>query len=593
MSSPILARVLSNIYLPPVEGFSMHHFGDYFPPEQVKPRWLAEMERRSLASILPLIPTSEFPDILVIASPEYLPIPVDVHTFPGLKILLITDWNVCLRFLPALCPLFDYCFTDWPGYRLLKRSGVANIHHQALFGYDPNVFKIQNINRNLDVSFCGNLNASLHGERNRLLARLAVWGKNTSRLIHLKQAFAEAYVEILNRSCIVFNYSIRSEANMRLFESMAMGAVALVEEDNQEVAILFQEGKHYFKYAPGRIEERLNALLASPEKLAEVSLAAKEAVKRHTKSIQLQTLLEMVCKNAPSILPSNIQKNLKTPTRAQGEKALIKLRILGAGFSTKESMEELEFHSRTHQGLEQETLVATLLTLLEKNQGESLPAVETLLEHFLNTPILPALLREFMSMKFAVLRSDWTKTLDFAEKCRAILATLNSESTELNPFYAYFYSPLDLGKGVNSDLNQIFRHHLTTGGHEAYLEWMKAHCDADMGKAYLSLGSPADALRHLVNIPLGKFSSLNLFDTLLSALLGIGDKENIRRIAKDYFSLQPLDTALWDKIFNAYTAIGEKPEKISFLNEISILAETFLTPEQAAYVNTLLAQELT
>ena len=97
------ARVLSNMRLPDVEGYAIRCFGDYLPPRPPgAPPWRAEMERRNLADILPLIPAAETPDILVCASPEYLPIPWDIHAFPGPKVLLITDWNVCLRFLPDL-----------------------------------------------------------------------------------------------------------------------------------------------------------------------------------------------------------------------------------------------------------------------------------------------------------------------------------------------------------------------------------------------------------------------------------------------------------------------------------------------------------
>src|SRR5690606_1591172 len=176
-------RVLSNLPLPSVEGYSIRTFGDYLPggPD---PAWRPQSERRDLADILPLIPLAEKPDILLFSTPEYLPIPLDLAAFPGIRILLITDWNVCLRFLPDLCPLFDFCFTDWPGYRLMRRGGVANVHHQPLFGHDPAVFGLRGKTaRDLDVSFCGSLNQGLHGERNRLLARLARWGRD--RRMHL------------------------------------------------------------------------------------------------------------------------------------------------------------------------------------------------------------------------------------------------------------------------------------------------------------------------------------------------------------------------------------------------------------------------
>ena len=58
-------------------------------------------------------------------------------------------------------------------------------------------------------------------------------------------------MEVLNRSRMVFNYAIRNEANMRLFETMACGAAPLVEEGNQEVSILLKEGVHYLGYPAG------------------------------------------------------------------------------------------------------------------------------------------------------------------------------------------------------------------------------------------------------------------------------------------------------------------------------------------------------
>ncbi|MEO7958256.1 MAG: glycosyltransferase, partial [Fibrobacteria bacterium] len=384
MSTP-KTRVLTNLYLPPAEGYVLRTFGDYLPGglEKSKPAWRAEKERRPLAEILPLIPAAERPDILILTSPEYLPIPVDVADFPGLKILLITDWNVCLRFLPDLCPLFDFCFTDWPGYRLLRKAGIANVHHQPLFGHDPAAFLDQGKPRNLDVSFCGNLNAGLHGERNRLLARLGAWGAaRPGRSIHLRQAFNQDYLDVLNRSRLVFNYSIRGEANMRLFEAMACGAVPLVEASNQETAILFQEGRHYFRYEPGTLEATIESLLADPARIASVADAARTAVARHTKGDQVRSLLDHAVREAGKggILQGNTGVTLAPPppgARAasipslESLKALIKLRVLGAAYTMPEALAELQSRGESLPGLAAETLPAALISLIENHPGES------------------------------------------------------------------------------------------------------------------------------------------------------------------------------------------------------------------------------
>jgi hypothetical protein len=415
------ARVLSNLHLPALPDFAVRTLGDYPSAASPAPReWRPENERRTLAEILPLIPAAEKPDILLCASPEYLPVPWDVHTFPGPKVLLITDWNVCLRFLPDLCKLFDFCFTDWPGYRILRRAGVANVFHQPLFGHDPAVFRVldQARPRDLDLSFCGNLNSGLHGERNRLLARTAFWAHRTGRPVHLRQAFGAAYVDVLNRSRLVFNYAIRGEANMRLFEAMACGAVPLVEDTNQETAILFQEGRHYFRYAPGRLEEKLDELLAEPGRIAAAAAEARREVGRHTKARQYQAALETVLREGAGRRTGG---GLQGPGAAPMEppmasrKALAKIRVLGMAYSAREAI--LEIQSRKEcPGLEVEALPGLLFAVMERDP----PAAESArraLGHLLSSPSLPVELRLFLRLQAARQAEDPDQAARLAREC--------------------------------------------------------------------------------------------------------------------------------------------------------------------------------
>ncbi len=608
--SELRARVLSNVHLPSVPGFSIQTFGNYLPaaasvetiasnPLQTStaPKWRAEMERRSLSDILPLIPQNEQPDILLISSPEYLPIPVDIADFKGVKILLITDWNVCLRFLPDLCPIFDFCFTDWPGYRLVKKSGVANIHHQPLFGHDPEHFRCQDLIRNLDVSFCGNLNSGLHGERNRLLARLAKWGASKAgRTVHLRQAFDSEYVEVLNRSKIVFNYSIRGEANMRLFESMATGAVALVEESNQEVGILFQENTHYFRYAPSGLEERLNSLLSDPDRLASVAAAARDAVRQHTKSRQIQNLLETACRQAPLKLQATTGPSPVALLLPKQQKALLKLRVLGAGYTLSEALEEIQMRSSECSGLARETLPAMLLSVLTPQSSDTLPTVERMLRHFLDDTEFPPTLRAFFTLKLAVLKENWTDVLNHAVRCMELLTvssqtSASQESESVWILYGHFYPPIGLGKGFNSDLNHAYQQDLATGKPQSYLDLLCAHCCVDLAKAYQSVGKHSDSVTELQRLPLSRFASLESHPALLSDLLQVGDREGALHTAKEWFALAPLDTGIWNSIYNAYARLGEKTTTIRFLEEIEILAEAFLNADQIAMIRDLLIKE--
>ena len=598
--SEVRARVISNIHIPPVEGFPIRTFGEYLPAVgadgKENPPWRPEMERRTLAQILPLIPKAEQPDILLISSPEYLPIPTDIASFSGLKILLITDWNLCLRFLPELCSLFDFCFTDWPGYRLLKHAGIPNIYFQPLFGHSPEHFRCLGKPRDLDLSFCGNLNAGLHGERNRLLVRVAKWAMDgpgrPRHAVHLRQAFNDAYVDVLNRSRLVFNYSIRGEANMRLYESMACGAVPLVEETNQEVSILFQEDKHYFRYRLGGLEERLDSLLADPEGLEKVSAAAREAVAGHTKSKQVQTLLESALRESPGRSIGDLRpSSLSHATLLSGRKALIKLRVLGAGYSLGEAISEIETLSVDCPGLILETLPAALLSLLATNVPGTAVSIENTVEQFIHRSGLPEVLGAFIGMKMAVWRGQWQVTIDEADRCARLLREFSSVPETLLPLYGYLHPPLDLGKGFTSDLNQAYREDLGKGRRQGYIELLQAHCASDKSHALLSLGKLEESLVELEGVPLARFASLEPFGALVMGMFRIGNKEAMRKLAELWFSYNPLDMGTWEKVFEAYSLLGVKSDIVAFIEEINLLAETFMEKEQAEVIKGMLERE--
>ena len=134
-------RILSNISLP-VSTCPLRTFTDYIPDLAFRLQFKSGQRYTSLEDVLSRIPESEYPDTLILSSPEYLPVPEDISRFQGLKILLITDWNVNTRFLLHICPQFDYCFTDIRGVDVLESWGLKNIFHQPLFGHNPSVYRL-------------------------------------------------------------------------------------------------------------------------------------------------------------------------------------------------------------------------------------------------------------------------------------------------------------------------------------------------------------------------------------------------------------------------------------------------------------------
>jgi hypothetical protein len=578
----VRARILGNLGLPEVEGFSIRHFGHYLAPGS--PPWRPEMERRNLSDILPLIPAAEKPDILVCGSPEYLPIPWDIHTFPGTKVLLITDWNVCLRFLPDICPLFDFCFVDWPGYRILRKAGLSNVHHQPLFGHDPRRFRFLDKPRDLEVSFCGNLNSGLHGERNRLLARIAWWADRTRRPVHLRQAFGDAYVDILNRSRLVFNYAIRGEANMRLFEAMACGAVPLVEDTNQEAAILFQEGRHYFRYAPGRLEEKLNELLARPERIAAVAEEARREVARHTKARQIENMLETVLRESPSrrVPP------METPPVAR-RKALAKMRILGMGYTAKEAIEEIQDRAKECPGLDVEALPGLLFALMEREAPTTAAAAGNALEHLLNRPELPDYLRIFLQMLAAMHGKDWSATASLSTRCLEALARQDGETFKTDgAFFRFLLPPLNLGKGMNADINQVFLAALHENRPEMARTFIECFCHYSYSSSTMQMGSIAATAKMSTGCGETPFNSIPRHQLHLEIASLSGSPESIKKACRDWFEESPLDSRAWERILGGLETAGSEKEKIGFLKEIHCLAVHFMDADQADRIKALL-----
>lgn len=587
------ARVLCNLRLPAVEGYSLRCFGDYLPAPvpgaSPPPPWRAEMERRDLADILPLIPAAERPDILVCASPEYLPIPWDVRAFPGPKVLLITDWNVCLRFLPDLCPLFDFCFTDWPGYRLLRKAGVANVFHQPLFGHDPERFRVLGggpgavsggHGRTLDVSFCGNLNAGLHGERNRLLARVARWAHRTGRPVHLRQAFDDAYIDVLNRSRLVFNYSIRGEANMRLFEAMACGAVPLVEETNQEVAILFQENRHYFRYPMGGLEAKLDELLARPERIAEAAAEAQREVGRFTKAKQLEALLDAVGREGTSGSAGTEAKH-GTGVSSASRNTLAKIRVLGMGYTAPEALREIQARKEENPGLDLEATPGLLAALIEKETGNAAALARQALLHLTGEDAWPPFLRRFFLLQDARRTKDWVAVERLSRECLEALE--RADVSGLRPggaLYSTLLHPVDLGKGMNSDVNRAFLEDLTGKG-PGGKGLLSRHCAFALAESALERGSAAEALALAQRLDASAGVSLPLQALKTEAGLKAGDFPAVQGTCRDWFEAAPLDTRAWEGILTAYDRTGMRAERRRFLEDIHTISLFLLDPDQS------------
>lgn len=225
------------------------------------------------------------PELLVVWLPESYPPPRAIETAPMPSIAVISDWNLHAPALHHNLARYDAVLCDKPGARLLRLSGARPQYSGPIYAHHPLRHRNLGIERDIDVAFAGNLNGAIHPKRGRLLERVAGLAETGRRTAVVSGIWGEDYVRLLNRARIVFNHSVRGEANLRCFEAAACGAMLLCEAENEELPEVFQPGiasaayreedlldciAHYLEHAPLRAEiaasgeARAAALLPGP-----------------------------------------------------------------------------------------------------------------------------------------------------------------------------------------------------------------------------------------------------------------------------------------------------------------------------------------
>src|SRR5262249_760255 len=137
----------------------------------------------------------------------------------------------------------DVLLTDAPSVERLRRHGLTQARPALLYGVGTPFLAggPGQGSRGIDVLFAGHVSpapARFPLPWLQRLARLA----DRFRVVLVHDAWGADYRALLRRSRIVFNHSARSELNRRLAESLAGGAMAVVERSNVEVPALLRDG---------------------------------------------------------------------------------------------------------------------------------------------------------------------------------------------------------------------------------------------------------------------------------------------------------------------------------------------------------------
>src|SRR5690606_31520044 len=115
----------------------------------------------------------------------------------------------------------------------------------------------------------------------------------------------------------------------------------------------------------------------------------------------------------------------------------------------------------------------------------------------------------------------------------------------------WFHSPIELGKGVNTDLNAVYREDMRMGSHWSYLGLAKAWALSGMARAFLELGRPAEALDRVQAIPRGRYASTDVHALFCRAYRDLGDRGQLRRAVMEWRDESPLATEMWESAVEA------------------------------------------
>jgi hypothetical protein len=192
--------------------------------------------------------------------------------------------------------LFDYAVVFHPGFETVFHNAghprVITWSHAA----DPELFSDQKQQRIFEVGFVGRTDGTLFKNRRTVLRTLSPqFRMNDFMRFYTPEELASVYC----RSKIIVNVArddYPQDANMRVFEAMASGALLITRLPSELTSIGFEEGVHFVGY--GQRDEIVGLArhyLNHDSTRRRIAQAAREKVLReHTYDCRVKTLMRTV-----------------------------------------------------------------------------------------------------------------------------------------------------------------------------------------------------------------------------------------------------------------------------------------------------------
>ncbi|WP_284643380.1 glycosyltransferase family protein [Paenibacillus silviterrae] len=268
--------------------FAKAFFGKHYDPDRlITVGWEENCRIRlnagchTMEAVRTQLPEGWEPELVWVWSPEFHANPAGLFEERVPLVALISDWNLGYGTVCGTLPEYDAIFTDKRGAELLRRRGLRQAAYAPLYSYDPAIhFPVSSAVKDIDVSIVGNLNHEVQEERSLWLKKLCTLRRKGVRVRIDTNLFGADYNDVMNRSKIVFNRSIRSEMNLRAYEAPAAGALMMLEDGNGEVEEHLVPFEEYVPYHENNYEQLILHYLSDP--------AGREAIAAagHTKIVE-------------------------------------------------------------------------------------------------------------------------------------------------------------------------------------------------------------------------------------------------------------------------------------------------------------------
>ena len=257
------------------------------------------------ASLLTLLDSQALsPSLVLHLTDDFLPAHLEQAPVP--TACLFADVFVGLPSRVRWSMLFDYVFVAHPRFvDAFLTAGHPNVHSMPLAA--PSSFLVEregDADRQFDVGWVGRSQGSLFTARARILQKLA--GKFQMNEWWRWHGYEET-AQVFQHSKVVVNISrddYPEDANMRVFEAMAAGALLITRIPTELSKLGFREDEHFVGYRDeAGLERVIRAYLARREDRLQIARRGNEFVRHgHTYERRAQKILETIAENGARFL---------------------------------------------------------------------------------------------------------------------------------------------------------------------------------------------------------------------------------------------------------------------------------------------------